>query len=133
MDVDITFTSITMCCHRGMVAPPVTTMRLVRYRTTDLTRLANVTRIVQRVERERMGVHAAAAALAEAVGAPHPYPRWVATVGWAGQAAAVALLFGGPPVTALAAFVITAFIDRLGRRLGPVGVSLRSSCSSSGP
>jgi len=81
VDVDITFTSITMCCHRGMVAVPVTTMRLVRYRTTDLTRLAEVTRIVQRVERERMGVHAAAAALAEAVAAPHPYPRWAATAG----------------------------------------------------
>ena len=121
VDVDITFTSITMCCHRGMIAPPVTTMRLVRYRTTDLTRLANVTRIVQRVERERWGVHAAAAALAEAVGAPHPYPRWAATVGWAGQAAAVALLFGGAPVIALAAFLITAFIDRLGRRLGRWG------------
>jgi uncharacterized membrane protein YjjP (DUF1212 family) len=121
VDVDITFTSITMCCHRGMVAVPVTTMRLVRYRTTDLTRLAAVTRIVRRVERERMGVHAAAAALAEAVAAPHPYPRWVATAGWAGQAAAVALLLGGPPVTALAAFVITAVIDRLGRRLGRWG------------
>jgi uncharacterized membrane protein YjjP (DUF1212 family) len=123
VDVDITFTSITMCCHRGMVAPPVTTMRLVRYRTTDLTRLAHVTRIVQRVERERMGVYAAAAALAGAVGAPHPYPRWVATLGWAGQAGAVALLFGGPPGTALAAFVITAFIDRLGRLLGRWGVA----------
>ena len=53
VDVDITFTSITMCCHRGMAAPPVTTMRLVRYRTTDLTRLAHVSRIVQQVERER--------------------------------------------------------------------------------
>lgn len=123
VDVDITFTSITMCCHRGMVAVPVTTMRLVRYRTTDLTRLAAVTRIVQRVERERMGVHAAAAALAEAVVAPHPYPRWVATAGWAGQAAAVALLLGGPLITALAAFVITAFIDRLGRRLGRWGMA----------
>ena len=46
VDVDITFNSITMCCHRGMVAAPLTTMRLVRYRTTDLTRLAAVTRIV---------------------------------------------------------------------------------------
>jgi uncharacterized membrane protein YjjP (DUF1212 family) len=123
VDVDITFNSITMCCHRGMVAPPVTTMRLVRYRTTDLTRLATVSRIVQRVEKERMGVHAAAAALAEAVAAPHPYPRWVATAGWAGLAAAVALLLGGPPVTALTAFVVTASIDRIGRRLARWGVA----------
>ena len=46
VDVDITFISITMCCHRGMVAVPITSMRLLRYRTTDLTRLAAVTHIV---------------------------------------------------------------------------------------
>src|SRR4051794_4125624 len=54
VDVDITFTAITMCCHRGNIAVPVTSMRLVRYRTTDLTRLAKVTRIVREVERRRM-------------------------------------------------------------------------------
>ena len=97
VDVDITFNSITMCCHRGMVAAPVTSMRLVRYRTTDLTRLALVTRIVDQVVRGGMGVQAAAAALAKAVAARHPYPRWVATTGWAGLAGAVALLLGGPP------------------------------------
>lgn len=123
VDVDITFNSITMCCHRGMVAAPVTSMRLVRYRTTDLTRLALVTRIVDQVVRGEMGVQAAAAALAEAVAARHPYPRWVATAGWAGLAAAVAVLLGGPLVIGLTAFVVTAFIDRLGRLLGRWGVA----------
>lgn len=123
VDVDITFTSITMCCHRGMVAPPVTTMRLVRYRTTDLSRLAGVTRIVRRVERDRMGLYAASAALAEVVAAPHPYPRWVATIGWSGLAGAVALLLGGQLITAAAAFVITGLIDRMGRRLGRWGAA----------
>jgi uncharacterized membrane protein YjjP (DUF1212 family) len=123
VDVDITFNSITMCCHRGMLAAPVTSMRLVRRRTTDLTRLAAVTRIVERVEQERLGAQAGAALLAEAVAAPHPYPRWVSTFGWAGMAGAVALLLGGPPITALTAFVVTALIDRLGRRLGRWGVA----------
>lgn len=97
VDVDITFNSVSMCCHRGMVAPPVTTMRMINNRTTDLTRLTAVARIVRWVETGKLGVHGAAAALAEAVTAPHPYPRWVATLGWAGQSAAVALLLGGPP------------------------------------
>ena len=123
VDVDITFSSITMCCHRGMVAAPVTSMRRVRYRTTDLTRLGLVTRIVDQVVGGRMGVHAAVAALAEAVAARHPYPRWVATVGWAGLAAAVAFLLGGPPVIGLTAFVVTALLDRLGRQLGRWGVA----------
>lgn len=123
VEVDITFTSIIMCCRRGRAAAPVTSMRLVRYRTTDLTRLAVATRIVDQVVRGEMGVSAAEAALNEAVGAPHPYPRWVATAGWAGLAAAVALLLGGGPVIGLTAFGVTALIDRLGRLLGRRGVA----------
>ncbi|MGD9527167.1 threonine/serine ThrE exporter family protein [Pseudonocardia sp.] len=123
VDVDITFTSITMCCHRERTAPSVLSMRLVRYRTTDLTRLDLVTRIVDQVVRGRMDVRAADAALAEAVAASHPFPRWVATAGWAGLAAAVALLLGGPPVIWLTAFLVTAVIDRVGRLLARWGVA----------
>jgi uncharacterized membrane protein YjjP (DUF1212 family) len=68
-------------------------------------------------------VHAVQAALGEAVAANHPYPRWVATLGWAGLAAAVAVLLGGPPVTAATAFAVTALIDRLGRLLSRFGVA----------
>ncbi|MDQ3900581.1 MAG: threonine/serine exporter family protein [Actinomycetota bacterium] len=123
VDVDITFTSITLCCHRGMAAVPLTTMRLVRYRTTDFTRLSQVIAIVEQVRQEGMGVDAASAALDEAVAAPHPYPRWLATVGWAGVAGAVALLLGAPPGIALTAFVVSAVIDRLGRQLARWGVA----------
>jgi uncharacterized membrane protein YjjP (DUF1212 family) len=117
VDVDITFTSITMCCHRGMAAAPVTTMRLVRYRSLDLTRLALVDSIVERVERAQLDAETAATALEEAVSAPHPYPRWVATTGWAGVAGSIALLLGAAPITALVAFGVTALIDRTGRVL----------------
>lgn len=37
VDVDITFTSITMCCYRGPAVTPATSMWLVQYRTADLT------------------------------------------------------------------------------------------------
>jgi uncharacterized membrane protein YjjP (DUF1212 family) len=70
VDVDITFTSITMCCHRGNAAAPVTSMRLIRYRTLDLSRLAQVYRIVEPVERGALGVREAAAAHI-AAGLPH--------------------------------------------------------------
>jgi uncharacterized membrane protein YjjP (DUF1212 family) len=123
VDVNITFTLITMCCHRGRVAAPVMSMRLVRYRTTDLTRLALVTGIVDQVVHRGMAVPAAAAALTTAVAARHPYPRWVATAGWGGLAAAVALLLGGSPIIGLTAFVVTASIDRLGRVLSRWGVA----------
>ena len=122
VDVDITFSSISMCCHRGMAAAPVTSMRLVRYRALDLTRLEEVAKIVERVERAELDIEAASAALSEAVSAPHPYPRWVATAGWAGLAASVALLLGAAPITALAAFIVTGLIDRLGRQLNRWGL-----------
>ncbi len=117
VDVDITFTSITMCCHRGMTAPPVTSMRLVRHRALDLSRLLAVGRIIDRVEAGRVDVRRAGAELSEVVRAPHPYPRWVATVGWAGLAASIAVLLGGDAVTGAVAFVVTAVIDRIGRVL----------------
>jgi uncharacterized membrane protein YjjP (DUF1212 family) len=118
VDIDITFTSITVCAHRGGAVAPVSSTRLVRYRTTDLTRLAHVTRIVDRVVSGRMTIATASRALTEAIAAPHPYPRWVATMGWAGLAAAVTALLGGTLLIGVAAFVVTACIDRLGRFLG---------------
>jgi uncharacterized membrane protein YjjP (DUF1212 family) len=122
VDVDITFSSITMCCHRGMAAAPVTSMRLVYYRALDLTRLEEVAAIVERVERAELDIEAASAALSDAVSAAHPYPRWVATAGWAGLAASVALLLGAAPITAVAAFLVTGLIDRLGRLLNRWGL-----------
>ena len=122
VEIDITFTSISMCCRRGRAVAPVTSMRVVRFRTTDLTRLASVTRIVDQVVRGEIAVPAADAALVKAVGARHPYPRWLATAGWAGLAAAVALLLGGGPMIWLTAFLVTALIDRIGRLLGRWGV-----------
>jgi len=117
VDVDITFTSITMCCHRGMAAAPVTSMRLVRYRSLDLTRLQVVAEIIDAVEGGRLDVQGASGALTDAVTARHPYPRWVATAGWAGLAGSVALMLGAAAVTALAAFLVTGLIDRTGRLL----------------
>jgi len=122
VDVDITFTSITICCHRGMAAAPMTSMRLVRYRSLDLTRLTEVGHIIQKLEQGRLDVQSAAVALDGAVTAPHPYPRWVATAGWAGLAAAIALLLGAAPITAAAAFFVTGLIDRTGRLLNRWGL-----------
>ncbi|GAY08724.1 threonine/serine exporter ThrE family protein [Pseudonocardia sp. N23] len=122
VEVDITFTSVTMCCHRGKVAAPVTSMRLVRYRSLDLTRLAAVRQLVAEVEAGNADVRTAAKALSAVTSAPHPYPRWVATAGWALLAGTLAILLGGAPVTAALAFVVTALIDRTGRLLSRWGL-----------
>jgi uncharacterized membrane protein YjjP (DUF1212 family) len=116
-EVDITFTSMTMSCHRGMVAPPVTTMRLVRYRSLDLTRLTDVAILVGRVEREELSFIEAATELDAITRARHPYPRWLTTAAWGGMAASVAVLLGGGVVAAAVAFGATGVIDRIGRLL----------------
>lgn len=124
VDVDITFTSITMCCHRGMAAAPVTSMRLVQYRSLDLTRLLAVGRVIDRLETGRVDVRGAATELSDAVTSPHPYPRWVATIGWGGLAASIAVLLGGGWITGLAAFAVTATLDRVGRMLNRRGLPM---------
>lgn len=123
-EVDITFTSITMCCHRGMMAAPVTTMRLVRYRSLDLTRLREVSRLVNRIEEGRIELAAATTELDRITTAPHPYPRWLATLAWAGMAGSVAALLGAGWVAALVAFAATGLIDRIGRLLNRYGLPI---------
>ena len=90
------FTAVTICCHRGMAAAPITSMRLVTHRGLDLTLLATVYRLVEAVERGTLGLNETAVALDDAVRATHPYPRWVSMSGSAGLAGALALLLGSP-------------------------------------
>lgn len=116
-EVDVIFTSITVSCHRGVDLPPVTSLRVVRTRGIDYTRLASVERLIREITRGRVNAHDAHTELDRITSAPHPYPRWFATLAYAGMAAAVALLVGGDLVVALFAAGITAAIDRVGRLL----------------
>ncbi|MCP2260643.1 Uncharacterized membrane protein YjjP, DUF1212 family [Streptoalloteichus tenebrarius] len=116
-EVDVIFTSITVCCHRGTEAAPVTSVRVVRSRSHDYTRLASVEHLVREITAGRTSTADAHAELDRITTAPHPYPRWVATTAWAGMAAAVAALLGGGLVLALIAAAVTAVIDRVGRVL----------------
>jgi uncharacterized membrane protein YjjP (DUF1212 family) len=116
-EVDVIFTSITVACHRGVDLPPVTSLRVVRSRGLDYTRLAMVERLVRDIARGRVTAHDAHTELDQITNAPHPYPRWLATLAYAGMAAAVAVLIGGDALVALFAAGITALIDRVGRLL----------------
>ena len=112
-EVDVIYTSISVSCQRGTDAPPVTAVRVVRQRSLDYTRLAAVEHLVRNLG----PIEDASAKLEDITNARHPYPRWVATVAWAGMAAAVAFLVGGGLELAITAAVVTAVIDRVGRIL----------------
>ncbi|MGH4014013.1 MAG: threonine/serine ThrE exporter family protein [Pseudonocardiaceae bacterium] len=130
-EVDVIFTSITVCCRRGVEASPVTATRVVRFRSLDYTRLAELDQLVLRIVRRKLTAGEADGELEALVSRKHAYPRWVATVAWAAMAASLAVLFGigygffdadfgfygagfGLAVVAAA---VTALVDRIGRVL----------------
>ena len=114
-EVDVIFTSITVTCHRGNEAAPVTSLRVVRSRSLDYTRLALVERLVRDITRGAIPVREAHIELNKITTAPHPYPRWFATLAYAGMAVAITLLIGGGAGVAVFAGLITALVDRVGR------------------
>ncbi|MEU5694704.1 threonine/serine exporter family protein [Actinosynnema sp. NPDC020468] len=116
-EVDVTYTSITVSHRRGYRAAPITSMRVVRGRGIDYTRLASVEELVRRITAGGLDAGEAYAELDQVVNAGHPYPRWVATLARAGMAGSVALLVGGTALLALTAALVTAVVDRVGRLL----------------
>lgn len=121
-EVDVVFTSITVCCRRGTVAAPVTTSRVVRFRSLDYTRLAGLDQLVLRIVRGQLSASAAYAELDALSSGDRTYPRWVATLAWAAMAVSLAVLFGAPPVLAGIAAGTTALVDRIGRLLNSQSV-----------
>ncbi|MEV6772325.1 threonine/serine exporter family protein [Nocardia sp. NPDC051030] len=121
-DIDVTYNSIRISADRGPTLPPASTMRVVRQRSLDFTRLAAADRLTRRIRRELVPPEEALAALDEITSAPHPYNRWIATFGWALMAAAVALLLNGGLLIAALSFATTTLIDRTNRRLNRRGL-----------
>ena len=116
-EVDVIYTSITVSCYRGTESVPITSLRVVRNRSTDYSRLADVEALVRRITAGEITASDAYAELDRITSAPHPFPRWVATLAWAGMAASLSVLLGGEGRLALVAAVATAIVDRIGRVL----------------
>ncbi|AEF42114.1 threonine/serine exporter family protein [Hoyosella subflava] len=123
-EVDVTYNSIVITAHRGASLPPATTMRVVHHRSLDFTRLSAVDQLIRRMRHRALTPAQAHRILDTIVSAPHPYPRWVATSGWAGLAASVAVLLGAGPVIALVAFLTTIAIYRTNLALNQLGLPL---------
>ncbi|MCX2733689.1 threonine/serine exporter family protein [Saccharopolyspora sp. NFXS83] len=117
-EVDVIYTSITVSCYRGTEEVPITSLRVVRNRSIDYTRLSDVEDLVREITAGSISASEAYAELDKITSAPHPFPRWVATLAWAGMAASLSVLLGGgDPWLALVAAVATALVDRIGRML----------------
>jgi uncharacterized membrane protein YjjP (DUF1212 family)/uncharacterized membrane protein YjjB (DUF3815 family) len=129
LHVDITFTSITISIHRGLGEDPLTVMRVIRVRSHDFSRLQAVLRLVDevtsRVDRgeEPPDLDETRDRLSSILSAPHPYRRWVVTLGNAVLAAGVVVLFDAGPLMWLLAALSAAVVDRVQRRLWRLGLA----------
>ncbi|AFM19897.1 hypothetical protein Mycch_5212 [Mycolicibacterium chubuense NBB4] len=119
--VDVFVTTIFVSAPPTADSPPVTIVRAVQARSTDYTRLSELDRLVGRITSGGVSVDEAHEAMDELTERPHPYPRWLATAGWAGFAFGIAMLLGGTWLTWILAAVSSALIDRVGRLLNRIG------------
>ncbi|UUT36374.1 threonine/serine exporter family protein [Microbacterium elymi] len=124
--VDIAFTSITISVHRGLDENPISIMRVVKVRTTDYTRLQAVYRLIDEAVtsggaidvdevRERLGT---------ILNQPHPYRRWIVTLGMAVLAAGVVVMFNASVVLVVVAAASAVIADLIGRRLSKWGIAV---------
>lgn len=119
--VDVFVTTIFVSALPTADSPPVTIVRSVQARSTDYTRLAELDGLVRRITSGGVSVDEAHDAMDVLTEKPHPYPRWLATAGWAGFALGIAMMLGGNWLTCILAAVTSALIDRVGRLLNRIG------------
>lgn len=121
-EVDVIFTSISVCYHRGTELAPIYSLRVVRPRGTDYTRLVQVEQLVGRITGGKLRATDAIVELERIITTGHRYPRWAATLAWGGMSSSIAVLLGGGPLVASISFVIAAVIDRVGILLNKRGL-----------
>lgn len=112
---EVTFTSLQMGVSRRPGRPPITVLKVIEYRTVDMTRMMRITRIIDQILRRRITPAQAAEEVDTINSAAHPFGFNMAILGWSSLAAGVVIQLGGSPVAALIAAVsifITMWINR---------------------
>ncbi len=115
LTVDITFTSVHATIDRD--DDPVTKVRVITARTSDYSRLTEISRLVSDVTAGGVDIPTAHARLESILAAPHPYSRLVVTAALGLMAAGVAVLLGGGWAVSLVAALTTVVVDRVMRFL----------------
>ncbi|MCW4456888.1 threonine/serine exporter ThrE family protein [Microbacterium sp. MPKO10] len=123
--VDIHFSSITVSVHRGLDEDPITVMRVVKVRTTDYTRLRDVYRLMDEItsSNDPVDPDVARRHLSEILQQPHPYRRWMMSLGKAVLAAGVVVMYDASFVVIVAAALSAILADIVTRRLDKWGIS----------
>ena len=117
VDVDVTFTALSMSYQVSYDEPALIQNRNVKHRDIDYEDLTNVDIIIAEVIRGEIDRDEARSRLARIVSSGHRLPRWAVTVGWGYTGLGVALLLGGDWIVTLIAFCAAAGIDLLKRAM----------------
>lgn len=113
VEIDVTFTSLSMSYQYAADEPPLLQMRQVKLREIDYEDLTAVDHLVRDVLADREDLAAARARVARIAASGHATPRWRVTVGWGVMCGAVGLMLGGGWGVILVAFLAAMMIDLL--------------------
>ncbi|GAB3624573.1 threonine/serine exporter family protein [Mariniluteicoccus endophyticus] len=109
VQVDVTFTSISLSWHRAE-REPLTTLRVIRSRTVDYSRLQKAYDLAHAIETGRLDLDDAERELRRVRRVQRPYRRWV-VVGSSGVVAAgVCQLFGATALVTVLAFLSSCLV-----------------------
>lgn len=117
VEVDVTFTALSVTYQSAYDEPPVHRVRHVRHREIDYEDLTRVDHLVRDLITGEIDVDEAHAQLARIVSSGHRLPRWGATLGWGVMGGGVGVLLGGDAYVIIIAFLAAVGIDLLQRRM----------------
>ena len=104
VDVDVTFTALSMSHQPSYDEPAMIQTRNVKQRDIDYEDLTNVDIIITELIRGDIDRDQARSRLAQIVSSGHRLPRWASTLGWGYMGMGVGLLVGGDWIVVLIAF-----------------------------
>jgi uncharacterized membrane protein YjjP (DUF1212 family) len=117
VEVDVTFTALTVSYQPSVDEPATVQVRHVRHREIDYEDLTLVDHLVQDLILGTVDLAEARSRLARIVSSGHRLPRWAVTVGYGVMGAGVALLLGGNAEVIAIAFLAAVGIDLLQRSM----------------
>lgn len=117
VDVDVTFTSLSMTHQQRPEDPPLTARRQIVRRTIDYRDLTRVDHLVRGVLKGDLDLLRGRAELRRIVSGGHDRPRWLVSVGWGAMSGGVAVMLGGGWFVIALAVVAALCIDRLQLRV----------------
>ncbi len=117
VEIDVTFTALTMSHQSSFDDPAMIQVRHVRHRDIDYEDLTLVDHIVRDLIGGEIDRDEARSRLAQVVSSGHRLPRWAVTLGFGVMGAGVGMLLGGTWVVIAIAFLASMAVDLLMRAM----------------